>query len=163
MISFYKKKSLRILVTALACFVILVLYINYEPRSSINYEPRSSIFVIDDLINTTNYSNRCKHPFKISDTQYYIKIENIVYPRHVPKMYNQTINYKCLNKNKKRNRILLWTKFIGSDDFFYGKYFFSLFEKIKTNCKKINKFIEFLCILERIICFRILVLELFRN
>ena len=72
-----------------------------------------------------NYTlNKCKNQFHNNNTQYYVKIDNVVYPKYVPKMFNKTIDFDCLNKNKKRNRILLWTKFVGSDDFFYGIFLY---------------------------------------
>jgi hypothetical protein len=68
-----------------------------------------------------NYSlNECKNQFYENYTQYYVKIDDELYPKYIPKIFDKRINFDCLNKNKKRNRILLWTKFVGSDDFFYG-------------------------------------------
>lgn len=56
------------------------------------------------------------------DSQEYFNIDGISYPRYVPLYYNKRIDFNCLNQMKTRFRILLWTTFVGTNDFHYGKY-----------------------------------------
>ena len=68
-----------------------------------------------------NYSPFCEPLIKRD--QYYVNIDNTIYPQYVPKMLNKSINFECMNQNIKRNRILLWNTFVGRNDFFFGKTF----------------------------------------
>ena len=52
--------------------------------------------------------------------QYTIQIDGHTYPKHLNLHTNKSINFKCLNQNKKLKLILLWNKFWDITDYRYG-------------------------------------------
>jgi alpha-1,3-fucosyltransferase len=60
-------------------------------------------------------------PFKSKDVQYTVEIDNVAYPQYVPNYFNLSINFTCLNSNKKAKTILYWNKLYNDlDHYKYG-------------------------------------------
>ena len=53
-----------------------------------------------------SHKSDCK-PLLSSDEQYFVRIDDVTYPRHVPLFQNRSIDFACLNLGKVK-RILLW-------------------------------------------------------
>ena len=109
--------------TVFLILIIMILFFLFKFNNIFNYLISYPTHMIQYELIHNHTLNNCKNQFHNNNAQYYVEIDNEVYPKFVPKMFNKTIDFACLNNNTKRNRILLWTKFIGSDDFFYGIFF----------------------------------------
>ena len=64
------------------------------------------------LINYTNFGFKlpCEPTFK-TNNQFYVNIDGEIYPKIIRLANNKSINFKCLQKNKKSKIILLWNLF----------------------------------------------------
>ena len=72
------------------------------------------------LVYRDNDTNIECNPY-ISNSKFFtIKINNETYPKSVPLSRNNSINYECLNQNKKLKVILLWNTFFGDKKFAFG-------------------------------------------
>ena len=60
------------------------------------------------------------NPFIQKPKQFSIRINNQTYPKSMPLSKKNSINYKCLNRNKKLKVILLWNTFFGNLHFNFG-------------------------------------------
>jgi len=67
---------------------------------------------------SNKFSNECS-PFT-NMSSFSIEIDGEKYPKWVSLSRNKSINYNCLNKNKKFKIILLWNKFFNREDHHYG-------------------------------------------
>jgi alpha-1,3-fucosyltransferase len=66
----------------------------------------------------------------------YFNINNQTYPKLLQSINNSIINFKCLNKNSKIKRILLWNKYFGQDDYGFGLG--EIVPFVKNKCPVIN-------------------------
>ena len=107
-----------LIIIFILCWMIFNFFIKVENHSYL--KSTKFPFVVQDNVSRFGKILSDCQPFT-NKKQYQINIDGVVYPRHLPKAFNKTINYVCLNKNKKRNRILLWNTFVGRIDFYYGK------------------------------------------
>lgn len=67
-------------------------------------------------INETSSASDC-HPIRKA-AQYYVDIDGVLYPQMMPLSMNKSIDFDCLNRNRKIKRILAWNKFFGHDYYF---------------------------------------------
>lgn len=76
----------------------------------------------NDLFHSISFSfknNDC-NPYIVNATKFSIKIDGQIYPKSIPLSRSESIDYECLNKNKKVKLILLWNTFFSSEDFYFG-------------------------------------------
>ena len=60
-------------------------------------------------------SNSLKcNPIKSVSNQRFFKIDNQIYPKSILLHKNKSIDFDCLNQNKKTKIILFWTDFYGN-------------------------------------------------
>ena len=89
-----------------------------------------------DQIYGLEFEFSCEPIFQ-DQKQFTVEIENETYPKRVPLFYNSSINFACLNKNRKKPVILFWNPFFS--DPFYGFQNQSMSVKIDgcpvTNCE----------------------------
>jgi hypothetical protein len=94
-------KSLIIIFFLSLFFTILAifLYSNFQNKIAKNY--------IQNVINSECY------PIRKNYVNKYYEIDNEFYPKSLLLHQNKSINFKCLNQNKKIKIILFWTKYYG--------------------------------------------------
>ena len=107
-----------ILIVLFTGFIVLKLTIYYD------YKPANLIYTRNATINDSNKFKYLESKFNCSpikeDKQYFVTIDDVVYPKRVQLFKNQTINFECLNKNDKIKKILLWNSFFGDESFSLG-------------------------------------------
>lgn len=121
---------------ALILFIIIYKILNIN---SLSYNKEWS-HQTTDLLYEENSLEYC-NPYSDELKQFYVEIDNSTYPKYVPLFYNQSINFECLNKNKRKNLILFWNKWFGTSNFDYGLGKDLPFENNKcpvTNCELTN-------------------------
>ena len=74
-------------------------------------------------------------------TNFEIFIDNFTYPKLIPLRDNRTINFECMNEQRRSKVILFWDKFYAREDFYYGLGFKTPFLTHKCsvyNCELTN-------------------------
>ena len=77
-------------------------------------------FKILSLVNRDNDTKKECNPYIPNSKLFTISTNNETYPKSVPLSRNSSINYECLNQNKKLKVILLWNTFFGDKQFAFG-------------------------------------------
>ena len=83
---------------------------------------------------------KCK-PIRYDSNHNYFKIGNEIYPKSFQLHKNKSIDFDCLNQNKKTKLILFWNKFYGKLDHNYGvgkKIPLAVHKCPVTNCELTN-------------------------
>ena len=114
------------LITTFA-FLLILLYATYN-----SYIPREVRLL------STNFSlfkiKKC-YPIKDFSNQFKVKINGEYYPKSITLTRNQSIDFKCLNKNKIK-RILFWNSFFRNEDYNFGIGKIKPF--VKNRCPVVN-------------------------
>jgi len=105
----FKKK----LILTILLFTLLTLFI-YN-----NLKKTKTRRKIDDIQHQISSIQKCS-PFNVNYKQKYHTIDNETYPKKLLLHQNNSINFKCLNQNKKIKVILFWTTYYGHLNHNYG-------------------------------------------
>jgi len=104
-------------------FILTLLVVNYfDSNDFLYYAFKRNLFDYVHTDNETfnNYTRKECNPFIKISKQFSIRLNNQTYPQSVPLSRNNSINYECLNQNKKLKVILLWNTFFGDVQFAFG-------------------------------------------
>ncbi len=141
-ISRHKKKTFGLLLLSTLVYTFLIhgyheyinaKFENFILKSSKHILPTNLRYKLLDryykkpkFIQTNYEKNLVKlpncNPINTKPNQFYVNINGTTYPRIVPLFHNKSINFECLNKNKRRNRILFWNAYFFAADHNYGKF-----------------------------------------
>ena len=94
-------KNLILIYFFILFFTILTFFYNLNSQKKIKK---------NDIQNVIN--SKC-FPIKKNYKHQYYEINNESYPKSLLLHRNKSINFECLNKNKKIKTILFWTKYYG--------------------------------------------------
>jgi hypothetical protein len=83
-----------------------------------NHRPKPTL-VGESMVSKKHEASSCS-VYNHDAQQFYVNINGVQYPQHVPIYYNRTINFDCLNTMRRRNRILLWNPFFDDKSHGYG-------------------------------------------
>lgn len=73
------------------------------------------VIIYDDkYVNIQPLNSPKCNPIKSASNQRYFKIDNQLYPKSVLLHKNKSIDFQCLNQNKRTKVILFWTDFYGN-------------------------------------------------
>lgn len=83
------------------------------------------------------YMKKTCQPIKNdSSSQYYAKIDDVIYPKSLPLYQNNSVNFACLNSNKRMKTILLWNTYFANNFSEYGLGKIEPFKKM--SCPVVN-------------------------
>ena len=109
--------KLFVLVSIFSVLIVIVIYFNYENLYSLKF---SNYYLIGSKLDLLLNSKNSCHPIVENPEQYFVNISNRIYPTHLNLHLNKSIDFSCLNKKENIKVILLWNKFFGIADYYYG-------------------------------------------
>ena len=140
-------KSFFIVVSVLSFGYVLIEY-RYFDQTLFEFLRIKTLIANKLTISSLNKSSSQCSPFT-NISSFSIEIDGELYPKWVSLSRNKSINYKCLNGNKKLKTILLKNKFFSREDHHYGlgkrepfiknRYWIILFLTRKFN-RNMNRF-----------------------
>jgi hypothetical protein len=121
-----------IFVVFFCILIVIVIFFNYSIFNKLQFSTFYVIGTQSDAIINKNPLNFSCNPIVKNSNQYYVNISDRTYPTHLNMHMNKSINFSCLNQKKSVKVILLWNKFFGNSEYYYGLGRIDPF--IKNNC-----------------------------
>ena len=114
-----KRKYFFIVALAGLLFLIISIYTFNGHFGNLNYYGiyfNQSNNITSDILSVSAYRLLCE-PLLKNVKQYTVVIDGIRYPKKVPLLLNETINFECLDKSEKTKLILFYNKWFGKEKF----------------------------------------------
>ena len=89
---------------------------------------------------TPRSANASCQPIRNNVKQYYVNLNGITYPKHIPSYHNFSIDFDCINKLNVTKKILYWNTFSRKECYGYGCFKRVLKDRMKclVNCELTN-------------------------